>query len=170
MEIVIKKACKGDSKRIANCFKELIKSGKNISMASNMPFKREKIILIEKEIREDKRNICHLIAEDISTKKVVGYCNFKGPETGRTKHRVDCGWFVHPNYMQRGIATKMLSALIDEAKRRGYKRMEAEIAVTNAPSIKLIEKRGFIKEGLKRSSILLDDGKFEDTFIFALLI
>jgi len=77
---------------------------------------------------------------------------------------------VHPDYQGRGIATKLLKALLVEAKKKGLKRAEAECAVANVASWKLAKKCGFKIEGKKIKALITDDGKSIDTYIVGRLL
>ncbi len=164
MKIQIRTAKKGDGKGISNLFNEGFEKNFYIYTGSNKMFNKEKIKKIEKEF-SDKSSFW-VIAVDESTNKIVGSCNFSGRDKGRTRHRVECGWFVHPNYIKKGIATKMMKKIIEEAKRRKLKKIEAEAAVINKSSIQLAKKIGFKIEGRKKKGLLLDNGKYVDTYIF----
>jgi len=77
---------------------------------------------------------------------------------------------VHHDYVGRGIATKLLGAVLKEAKNRGYKRVEAEIAVENVASIRLATRYGFQLEGRRKAGIVLDTGRYLDTYIFGRIL
>ena len=74
---------------------------------------------------------------------------------------------AYPDYARRGIATKLLRATIREAKRKGYKRLEAEAAVENVPSVKSAKKFGFKVEGRRKAGLISDNGRYVDTYIFS---
>jgi RimJ/RimL family protein N-acetyltransferase len=81
------------------------------------------------------------------------------------RHRVDYGLGVHPDYFGRGIGTKLLKFVLDDAKKSGFKRIEGEIAIKNKASWKMALKCGFKIEGIKKKAMLMDDGKYIDTYI-----
>ncbi|MFW6027126.1 MAG: GNAT family N-acetyltransferase, partial [Candidatus Woesearchaeota archaeon] len=97
--------------------------------------------------------------------KVVGNSAYIFSKKGRLKHRVDFGWSVHPDYQGNGIATKLVNLALDDAKKKGFKRAEAEFAVENIASYKLVLKCGFEIEGTKKKAILTDDNRLIDTYI-----
>lgn len=163
MEIVIRKAKKGDAKHIAECYRMLHSRNLDKYMNSNQNFSKEKIKKLDNEFLKKDKMFCTFVA--INNDKIMGFCNFKGNH-GRTRHRVECGWMVHPDYFKRGIATKLLNNLVKEARRRGFKKIEAEASVNNIASIKLAKKVGFEIEGKKRRGLMDDNGTYSDTFIF----
>jgi ribosomal protein S18 acetylase RimI-like enzyme len=50
---------------------------------------------------------------------------------------------VHPDYARKGIGTILLRAVLKEARKRGYKKVQAEAAVMNAATVRLDKRRGF---------------------------
>jgi len=164
MKIEIRKAKKGDGKNIASSFNEGLRRGFNKYTGRNLPFNKKKIERMEKSFKEHKKNFCCFVALD--KEKLVGSCMFTGKSIGRTRHRVEAGWGVHPDYAGKGIASKMVKVLIKEAKKRGFKRIEAEIAVKNNASVRLAKKLGFRIEGRKKDGLLLDNRRYLDTYIF----
>ncbi|NEG69051.1 ribosomal-protein-alanine N-acetyltransferase [Bifidobacterium sp. BRDM6] len=51
---------------------------------------------------------------------------------------------------RRGIASRLLDALLDDARRRGAARMLLEVRVDNDPAIGLYRSRGFERLGLRK--------------------
>ena len=77
---------------------------------------------------------------------------------------------MDPDYARKGIATKIVREAIYEAEKRNIKRLEAEVATENIPSIKLARKFNFKIEGRRKKGILLDDGRYIDTYIFGKIL
>lgn len=101
--------------------------------------------------------------------RIVGDFTFN-PGSGRTRRRAACGWSVDPDYWQRGIASLLLKRAIQKAKKLRLKRFEAEIAAKNRASIRLAEKFGFRREGIKKKAFLSDTGKYLNTYIYGKLL
>ncbi|MEH0154849.1 GNAT family protein [Limibacter armeniacum] len=114
------------------------------------------------------RSFLNFLLIDKSTDKVIGSCGFHT-------------WYIDHNRAEIGYA------LSDEsAKNKGYMsealqqiiaygfekmelhRIEAFVGPENAPSVKLVEKHGFTKEGHLKEHYL-KNGKFEDSLVYALL-
>ena len=98
--------------------------------------------------------------------RIIGTCGFIAKERGRTRHRGELGWMVRYDAVERGIATKLLGAVLKEATRRGFKRVEAEIAAANIASVRLAKRFGFHLEGRRKAGIVLDTGRYLDTYLF----
>jgi len=166
VEIIIRQVKKGDGRSIADFQNKGIKSGFYKYTGMNEPRTLKKIREWNKRYAKKQKNTFLFIAIDKKTGKTVGSCSFSASKSGRTRHRGDIGWVVDPDYKRKGIATKLLKAVLKEAKKRGFKRAEAEAAVKNISSIKLAAKCGLKIEGRKKAGLLLDNGTYVDTYIF----
>ena len=118
-----------------------------------------------KKVAAKNKNEIWFVAIDTNTNRPVGSCSFNAKETGRTRHRGEIGWFVHFNYWGRGIATKLVRAVLKEAKRRGFKKAMAEVAITNIASVRLAKRCGFKIEGRIKDGLLLDNGRYIATYM-----
>jgi RimJ/RimL family protein N-acetyltransferase len=161
--IIIRKAKAGDEIGVGKMFEEGFKRKNFIYNGSNKAPDAKKLKKMRAGYKEPG-NIA-FVAIDKINKKIVGGTHGGFKLTGRTRHRIDIGWMVHPDYQSSGIATKLLKSLLIEAKRKGLKRVEAECAVVNIASWKLAKKCGFKIEGRKIKGLLLDDGRYVDTYI-----
>jgi len=82
-------------------------------------------------------------------------------------HIGEIGISVHPRYQRRGIGTKLLTAAVELARRKGFKRLEADTLAGNKPMIKIAEKVGFRREGLRKKRIK-KNGKYLDQALLAI--
>ncbi len=57
---------------------------------------------------------------------------------------------VIPAARRRGLAVRMLAALLDEARARGADEAFLEVRVDNEPAIALYAREGFVRVGLRR--------------------
>jgi len=58
---------------------------------------------------------------------------------------------VHKDFRRRGVAEGMLLELIGICKEKGIFEINLEVRVSNTAAIKLYEKLGFIKNGLRKN-------------------
>lgn len=84
--------------------------------------------------------------------------------------RAALGYDLARAHWGRGLATEALAAVM----RFGFEtlnlnRIEAETIVDNAPSVRVLEKLGFVREGVRRAYSLEEDGLYHDDAIYALL-
>jgi RimJ/RimL family protein N-acetyltransferase len=162
-EIIIRKAKFGDSKKVAELIKLGLKEKNFIYIGTNKPWDKNKIKRIDGDYK--KNSGIFIVAEDKKTGKIVGSFSCMWKKEGRLRHRGDCGWSIHPDHQGKGLGTKMLNEVIKEAKKRGLKRLEAEMAIKNKGSWKLAQKCGFKIEGTKKCGMLTDEDKLIDTYI-----
>ncbi len=101
--------------------------------------------------------------------KVIGWCGFH--TWYRDHDRAEIGYVLSDDaYKAKGIMTEALREVIKYGfEQMGLKRIEAFIGPNNTPSLKLIEKFGFQKEGYLRKHYR-SNGKLEDSVLYALLV
>ena len=165
--ITIRKAVPGDAKVLTDLFNEGLRRGFYKYNGTNLPMGRKKLNELRKRFsRRNKNNEFVFVAVDRNTGRIVGNCNFYAKEHGRERHRGEAGWGVHPDYARKGIGALLLNAVLKEAKRRGYRKVQAEAAVINTASVRLAKGCGFKIEGRRRMGLLLDNGRYADTYVF----
>jgi L-phenylalanine/L-methionine N-acetyltransferase len=160
--MIIRKAKLGDEKGIGEYVNEGLRRKNFIYNGSNQIWNKEKFLERRKEISLKKGAITFVAEEN---KKIIGSVTGTYRTSGRMRHRIDCGWGVHPDYQGKGIATLLMKELLKESEKRGLKRAEAELCVRNIGSLKLAQKLSFKIEGTKNKGMLLDNGKYVDTYI-----
>src|ERR1700722_1823638 len=83
--------------------------------------------------------------------------------------RVAIGYMVDPAHCKQGLATEAVSAMIRFCfQDLGLHRLQAFIHPDNTPSLKLIEKLGFRREGLLRENLRVGD-EWRDDLLYARL-
>lgn len=58
---------------------------------------------------------------------------------------------VHPDYRRRGIAEKLIEALVNALEEKGSRALSLEVRASNGPAIALYEKLGFAQVGLRKN-------------------
>lgn len=91
----------------------------------------------------------------IASKEVVGWCDIRR-RTGIASHVGLLNIAIVPGFRSQGIGRKLLLAVLDEAKRSGFVRIELWAHSDNARAIALYEKVGFVREGLLRATGVID--------------
>ncbi|MGM0903895.1 MAG: GNAT family N-acetyltransferase [Bacillota bacterium] len=99
--------------------------------------------------------------------EVIGSCGFLNLVTQH--QRTDIGFELSKDYWGKGIASEAL----EEVTKYGFEQMnlqriQALIEPPNIRSQKLVEKQGFLKEGLLRK-YEYTCGKFDDLYMYSLL-
>lgn len=105
---------------------------------------------------------------DKSTKKVIGNCGFHNWYIDHK--RAELGYAITDNdFLNYGLMTEALSTIIDYGfEHMKLHRIEALVGTRNVPSLKLMDKFSFTKEGVLREHYFIND-KFEDSAIFSRL-
>ena len=99
--------------------------------------------------------------------KVIGSCGLlnKVPQ----HYRSEIGFELSKDHWGKGIANEALAAVIHYGfEQLNLQRIQALIEPPNLSSQKLVEKNGFIKEGLLRN-YEYTCGKFDDLFMYSLI-
>ncbi len=166
----IRLAKKGDGKELIGLLNEGFRKGFGVYNNNNFVYGTKDVRERNKKLAERGKNNFSFVAVDIATNEIVGECSFSTEKRGRIRHRGEVGWVVHPDYARRGIATRLLRAVLGEAKRRGFKKAGAEMAAAKIPSVRLAKKFGFKIEGKRRAGLRLDSGKYVDTYVFGKIL
>lgn len=83
-----------------------------------------------------------------SNSDIIGFCKC---EIEIPKVRADFGYDISPEYWNMGIMTESLSAILKLAfNSLDVNRIEATVSTENKASIRVLEKLGFVKEGILR--------------------
>ncbi len=99
--------------------------------------------------------------------RVIGSCAFHNMVSEHC--RTDIGFVLSKNYWGQGIAQEALKAAIKYGvEYMNLNRIEALIEPPNVASQKLVERLGFLREGLLRSYEYYC-GKFDDLYMYSLL-
>ncbi|MEH7009464.1 GNAT family protein [Neobacillus niacini] len=98
---------------------------------------------------------------------VIGSCGFLNM---KSKHyRAEVGFELSKDYWGKGIAYEALEAVVKVGFQHfQLERIEALIEPENVPSQKLVERQGFIREGLLRH-YEFTCGKFDDLYMYSIL-
>ena len=78
--------------------------------------------------------------------RIVGSCGFK---TAPTDGRVEIGYGVSSRCRGKGAATAALNLLVLKAFESGATEVLAEVAPTNLPSTRVVQKAGFVAIGAR---------------------
>jgi len=84
--------------------------------------------------------------------------------------RAEIGYQLMPEYWRKGYSLEALKAVIQFGfEKMGLHSIEANVNPKNTPSIKILEKLGFIQEAYFKENFYFD-GKFLDSAIFSLIV
>lgn len=114
------------------------------------------------------RSFLLFLLEDKASGKIIGRC---GLHNWNMDHqRAEIGYSMEDeDFKQRGLMSEAVEAIIDYGfSKLKLNRIEALVASYNTPSLRLLEKNGFVQEGVLRNHYLVD-GIFEDSVVFSRL-
>lgn len=84
--------------------------------------------------------------------------------------QAEIGWAFHPDHHGQGLATEAADRLIMACfEELGLRRLTALCFAENTPSWRLMERLGMHREGHHRADSLLRDGRWVDSYVYALL-
>ena len=86
------------------------------------------------------------VISDINKEEVLGYIHYSLSVDSMDINSV----FVFPSFRRKGIAEKLLSAVVGTAKEKRLDKIFLEVRETNAPAINLYQKVGFNKVGKRK--------------------
>ncbi|KGR77086.1 GNAT family N-acetyltransferase [Ureibacillus sinduriensis] len=99
--------------------------------------------------------------------RIIGSCGFLN--TVSSHYRTDIGFEVSKEYWGQGIGSEAIMAIIHYAfEHMNIQRIQALIEPPNIASQKMVEKAGFLREGLLRKYEYAC-GKFDDLYMYGLL-
>jgi [ribosomal protein S5]-alanine N-acetyltransferase len=103
-----------------------------------------------------------------TTDRIIGRC---GLHNWNVEHkRAEIGYDIgDENFKRMGLMSEAVSAIIDYGfNTLNLHRIEAMVGSRNTPSLKIMEKFNFVREGLLRQHYYID-GKYEDSIFFSKL-
>jgi ribosomal protein S18 acetylase RimI-like enzyme len=121
--------------------------------------------IIEKILSEKKSII--FVAE--AERKLAGYIAALGGNLKRNQHSTYLVLGVSKEHQGLGIATKLLHHVFEWAKEVGISRLSLTVIKDNAIAIHLYKKMGFILEGEKVHSLIINGEPVNEYYFYKLL-
>jgi len=124
----------------------------------------------EDEIRslEDKEASIMLLAMDKD--EIAGIATIHSSAKVKARHDGELGIVVAKKYQGQGIGTELISQLIEWAKGNGVTtRISLDTRADNVKAVELYLKFGFVVEGCRKNSTLLD-GKYYDLYVMGMML
>jgi len=107
------------------------------------------------------------LIEDTRDGSILGGTNFHHFDPLRDV--VEVGYWLFVEARGRGVATRIVAAMVDYAFANGICRVEAHVRPGNRPSERVLERLGFEREGVKRR-YLLHEGTRVDATLWARVV
>jgi len=100
---------------------------------------------------------------------LVGYVNVLRGDANRIRHSAYIAMGILLSYTGQGIGKLLLNKVDEWARKYGVTRLELTVMAHNENAIKLYEKMGFNKEGIKKNSILIDGNYIDEYYMGKIL-
>ena len=170
MKIEIRKAKPKDAEGIAKVFEDGFRMKNFIYTGRNKKMGKDKIKKGREEYKKKNPDFYCFVAIDKEIDKVIGSSTAFFKKEGRLRHRAELAWSIHPDYQGKGISTKVVKEILKFLKKKGFKKIEAECAIKNIASWKMAKKCGFKIEGIKEKGLLMDNGRYLDTYMMGKIL
>lgn len=166
--LTIRKGIESDAEPLIEFVKAIGDESDNLTFSGSeftLTIEEEKVILNE---YAEKDNHIYIVA--IIDGKIVGQAHAYGSHKPRLKHACEIGISTRKDHWGKGIATEVLTYLIDWAKANDViRKVNLKANVSNTKAIALYERMGFQHEGLHKRDFYLH-GEFTDAVTMGLLI
>lgn len=115
------------------------------------------------------RSFILFLLMDKESRGIIGRC---GLHNWNKEHkRAEIGYNMQDDaFKRKGLMSEAVKAIIEYGfKALQLNRIEALVGIGNTPSLRLMEKNNFRKEGVLRQHVCMD-GEFGDSVLFSLLL
>jgi len=100
-----------------------------------------------------EKNLLLVAATERAVVGALSGIQMDGGKRPETSHILNIGLHMASEYRGIGIGSQMLNYAVDWAKKREFKKLEANIFTTNKRSLHLFERVGFVEEGTRQKRI-----------------
>jgi ribosomal-protein-alanine N-acetyltransferase len=114
------------------------------------------------------RQFLYFLMVDKATGKIIGRCALHNWNPDH--RRAELGYrMIEEDFKRKGLMSEAVKALVEYGfGEMGLHRIEALVGAENVPSIRIIEKNGFVREGLLRKHYFIN-GNYMDSILYAKL-
>lgn len=140
---------------------------RNLRDAFPHPYTLDDAVAFLDNVRQGKMGIVYGMF--LNSGELVGVISLT-PGRDVNRYSAEVGYFVGEQYWNKGYATEALMLVVNFAQHRhGFKRLFATVFDFNLASMRVLEKAGFKKEGIMKSSAVKDD-KVIDEHLYGLVL
>jgi RimJ/RimL family protein N-acetyltransferase len=98
---------------------------------------------------------------DRETGELLGGATLRQLDAAR--NAIEIGYWLFPRARGRGVATRAVQLLLDWLFANGIYRVEAVVRIGNAASEHVLERSGFVREGIKRRCLVYEGSRVDAT-------
>jgi RimJ/RimL family protein N-acetyltransferase len=98
---------------------------------------------------------------DGETEELLGGASLR--QLDPTRHAIEIAYWLFAWARGRGVATRAVGALLHWLFANGVYRVEAIVRIGNTPSERVLERNGFVREGVKRRYLLYHGTRVDAT-------
>jgi len=164
VEILIREVTLEDTEEVLKYMQKVNEETKNLSREPdefNLTFEQE-YEFIKKVVKSENEMMITAWDND----KLISVCGFHGSSLQRLRHRVSMGISVIKDYHNLGLGSILMNEIVSNAKKYNKKILELDVRIDNEAAIRIYEKVGFVKEGIKKGAFYVD-GKYVDLLLMA---
>lgn len=161
-EVTIKKSLEKYAVSYCQTFDLVAREGKFLSISSG--YSLDEIVRFIRVCRECGYPQFLLINSD---NQAVGWCDI----VRRSDEPDDVGYLgigILKEYRHRGLGTQLMTAAINDAKKRGFHEIRLEVRTSNYNAIRTYRRLGFVKIAHIQNGVITD-GIAEDIWLMSLM-
>jgi RimJ/RimL family protein N-acetyltransferase len=132
------------------------------------PDERSTDVNVTKSIIERSINSDNLILVATDENIIVGFISAQRSVQRRIRHNAYIVVGIRESFRGKGIGSNLFDKLDSWAIDNNIKRLELSVICSNVVAKHLYEKKGFMVEGIKKNSMIID-GEYVDEFCMAKL-
>ena len=156
----IRELNQNDAKAFYDCMKELDQE------TEYMMFEPDERVWNEVEICKMLKNRDNLLIGAFIKNSIIGFLSAERGVYRRIRHSAYIVIGIRKEYCNKGIGTNFFKILDDWAVKNKLTRLELTVEITNKSAINLYEKSGFVIEGIKKNTMLVN-GVYIDEYIMS---
>lgn len=167
-QIIYRRAQESDAKKIVDFYNYV--GGETSYLSFEKDEYPMNVTEQEEELRslESKKASIMLLAMD--GEDITGIATINSSAKIKERHDGELGIVVAKKYQGQGIGTELIRQLIEWAKGNGVTtRISLDTRADNVKAVELYMKFGFVVEGCRRNSTLLD-GKYYDLYVMGMML
>lgn len=167
-QVIYRRAQESDAKRIVDFYNFV--GGET----SYLSFEKDEYPMNVKEQEEEIRSLegkkASIMLLAMDGEEIVGIATIHSSAKIKARHDGELGIVVAKKYQGQGIGTELIRQLIEWAKGNGVTtRISLDTRADNVKAVELYMKFGFVVEGCRRNSTLLD-GKYYDLYVMGMML